>query len=112
MAEYSSEARMAAIENRHEKLMESIKKMEDKFDAKLDMIIFQINKIAVLEEKHTYQSQALARAFDKLAVLSDEVESLTKFRSHIEGMAKMAWVIWSAMGLSLAAILTKLYGGN
>jgi hypothetical protein len=106
----NQEKRLEALERRHDALLESLKKMEDKFDAKLDMIIFQINKVAVLEEKHTYQSQALGRAFEKLGMLETSVDTLDKFRAHIEGMAKMAWVIWSAMGLSLAAIIAKLYG--
>jgi hypothetical protein len=92
--------------------MESLKKMEDKFDAKLDMIIFQINKVAVLEEKHTYQAQALGRAFEKLGNIEVEVDRLDKFRAHIEGMAKMAWLIWGSLGLSVGAILVKLYSGG
>jgi hypothetical protein len=73
------------------------------------MILFQINKVAILEEKHTYQSAALARAFDQLKNLETELKMLQDFKNKTEGMARMAWLVWSAMGLSLAAILTKVY---
>ena len=105
------ETRIASIEQRHERLLESIKKMEDKFDAKLDMIIFQINKVAVLEEKHTYQSQALGRAFEKLGMVELDIDKLKSFMDKTEGMARMAWYIWGAMGIGLASVIAKLYGG-
>ena len=105
----SSEKRLETIERRYDNLSDVIKKMEDKFDAKLDMILYQINKVAILEEKHTYQSAALTRAFDHLKDLDTEVKILQDFKNKTEGMAKMAWLLWSAMGLSLAAIITKVY---
>jgi hypothetical protein len=82
--------------------------MEDKFDAKLDMIIFQINKVAVLEEKHTYQSQALGRAFEKLGMIETDVDTLKSFKDKTEGMARMAYLLWAAMGISLGAVIMKV----
>ena len=104
----SHEQRLISIERRHESLLESIKKMEDKFDAKLDMIIFQINKVAVLEEKHTYQSQALGRAFEKLGNIEMSVDTLKSFKDKTEGMARMAYLLWTAMGVSLGALAVKV----
>ena len=103
------EARLTTLERRHDTVLESFKKMEDKFDAKLDMILYQINKVSVLEEKHSYQSAALERAFSRIQTLDEAIDKLSSFRDHAEGMAKMAWILWSAMGLSLAAVIAKLY---
>jgi hypothetical protein len=84
--------------------------MEDKFDAKLDMILFQINKVAILEEKHSYQSAALERAFTRIQILDASVDQLNSFKDKTEGMAKMAWIIWGGLGLTVAGIVAKLFG--
>ena len=105
------EKRLDTIEKRNDGIVESLRQMENKFDAKLDMILMQLNKVAILEEKHSYQSAALERAFNKITTLDTEFEELVKFKSHVEGMARMAYIIWGAMGVSIVAMLSKVYGG-
>jgi len=102
------EHRLEQIERRYESLLESLKKMEDKFDTKLDMILFQINKVAILEEKHTYQSQALGRAFEKIGLIETSVDNLKSFKDKTEGMARMAYLLWTAMGVSVGALAVKV----
>ena len=82
------EKRLDALERRHETLLENIKKMEDRFDAKLDLILSQLNKVAILEEKHTYQSAALERAFNRIKDLDDQVDALSSFKDQVKGMAR------------------------
>ena len=106
----SSDLRLDALERRHETLLENIKKMEDRFDAKLDLILSQLNKVAILEEKHTYQSASLERAFTRIKDLDDQVDALSSFKDQVKGMARMAYLIWGAMGVSIAAIVAKVYG--
>jgi hypothetical protein len=106
------EKRLEVIERRYDGLQEALKKMEDKFDAKLDMILFQINKVAILEEKHSYQSAALERAFSKIQLLDEAVDALSSFKDRTEGMARMAWLIWSAMGVTIGGIVLKVFGGH
>jgi hypothetical protein len=106
------EKRLEVIERRYDGLLESLKKMEDKFDAKLDMILFQINKVAVLEEKHTYQSAALERAFTKIEILDEAIDQLSSFKDKTEGMARMAWLLWSAMGVTIGGLVLKVFGAH
>lgn len=104
----NQDTRISTMERRYESLLESIKKMEDKFDGKLDLILFQVNKVAVLEEKHTSQSQALGRAFQKIETLEGHIDDLSSFKNRAEGMARMAFVLWSALGISVGAIAVKV----
>lgn len=103
------EMRITSLERRQDDFNDYLKKLEDKLDAKLDLILMQLSKVAILEEKHNYQSTALERAFSKITVLEASLESLKEFKNKTEGMARMAWLIWTAMGLSLGAILTKVW---
>ena len=104
------ERRLETLERRYEMLLDNIRKMEDKFDTKLDLILLQINKVSILEEKHTYQSAALERAFNRIQLLDDAMDKLSSFKDHTMGMAKMAYIIWGAMGVSITAMLVKIYG--
>jgi hypothetical protein len=105
--------RIEVLEKQYEKLQESIKKMEDKFDSKLDLILFQINKIAVLEANHNNHSAAVNRAFGRLEDVQKELDNLKQFQSHTEGMARMAWLLWGTIGAAVAGIIFKvfLHGG-
>jgi len=104
------ERRLESIERRYEALLESLKKMEDKFDMKLDMIITSVYKVSVLEEKHSYQSAALERAFSNIKEMKSNLETLEAFKNKTEGMARMAWILWGALGISVLGLVTKIIG--
>lgn len=110
----SSIHRIEALEKREEVIFSALKKMEDKFDSKLDLILFQINKIAVLEANHNNHQQSIQRAFAKIETAEDQVRALEMFRSKTEGMAKIAWLLWSTIGVGVVLILIKVFffGGN
>ena len=42
--------------------------------------------------------------------LDEAVDQLSSFKDKTEGMAKMAWIIWGGLGLSVAGIIAKLAG--
>ena len=102
--------RIEILEKRDDDLLTAFKAMSDKFDTKLDMIIFQINKIAVLEVEHQNHKSSMTRAFDAIDALSKKVELLGSFKDKAEGMTKMAWVLWSAMGISITTLVIKIFG--
>lgn len=100
--------RIEALEKREAILFEALKKMEDKFDSKLDLILFQISKIAVLEANHQNQQSSIQRAFSKLDDLEEASRIQEAFRNKTEGMAKMAWVLWTMLGVSVAGLIAKV----
>lgn len=101
--------RIDTLERRDESIFSTLKKMEDKFDAKLDLILFQINKIAVLEANHQHHSNALDRAFEKIEHLEDSIRETEAFRNKTEGMAKMAWTLWAAISGIVGFLLIKVF---
>ncbi len=102
--------RIETLERRDETIFSAIKKMEDKFDAKLDLILFQIQKIAVLEANHQNHQAGMERAFSRIEALEDQSRELQAFKNQTSGMARMAWVLWTALGVSVAGIIVKILG--
>lgn len=90
----------------------SMQKALDGVNMKLDMILAQITKVAVLEEKHQYQGEALGRAFAKLGAMETEMLELDRFRHRTEGMAKMAWILWGAIGSAVFGLALKVFFGG
>lgn len=101
--------RIAQLERRDESIMEALKKMEDRFDSKLDLILFQINKIAVLEANHNNQSASISRAFTKIEDLEVAMVDIQAFKNHTKGMAKMAWFLWGAMSGAIGFLVIKVF---
>ncbi len=99
--------RIESLEKRDEALIESLKTLENRFDAKLDLILSQISKIAVLEVNHQNATSAINRAFSKLEEVEKTTRELVTFRDHTEGMAKMAWLLWGLMGTGLGFLIIK-----
>lgn len=102
-------SRIDALERRDDSIFSAIKKMEDKFDSKLDLILFQISKIAVLEANHQHQSTALDRAFKKIEDLQKSVDVTLEFKNKTEGMAKMAWYLWGGLSGVVGFLLIKVF---
>lgn len=99
--------RLDTLEKREDTIIKSLEIMENRFDAKLDLILSQINKIAVLEVNHQNASSAINRAFVKLEEVERTTRELSTFRDHTEGMAKMAWLLWGIMGTGLGFLILK-----
>ena len=103
----ASHHRITALEKRDEDLLSEIRKMSEKFDSKLDMIISQVTKIEVLEVNHSYHKDAMDRAFKKIEQLEANCTTLVEYKNKAEGMAKMAWLLWSGMGISVVGLIFK-----
>lgn len=116
--ECKQEAKIAMLEQRDAMIIDLLGKLEQK----TDLILMQITKVAVLEVNHDHQSEALARAFNRIESLeravSDsakesarQIESLgtetRKFMNQMEGMAKGARILWTIMGSGLGIMMVK-----
>jgi len=99
--------RIESLEKRDDAIIKTLELMENRFDAKLDLILSQISKIAVLEVNHQNASSAINRAFTKMEELEKLTRDLAAFRDRTEGMAKMAWLLWGVMGTGLGFLIVK-----
>lgn len=98
------ESRLGALEQQDNAISKAIERL----DGKLDAILVQVSKIAVLETNHSHQSGALDRAFNAINTTSVKVESLEKFQSNIEGMARLAYILWASFGGGLLMLAVKV----
>ena len=111
----NQEGRLSTLEHQSESLAKTL----EKFELKLDMILNQINKVAVLETSHQHHDQAIGRVFVKLAEV--ELEAATHFKeidktlhaveefiNTTRGMAKMANILWAVLGSSVLGIIIKM----
>lgn len=105
----SNSHRIELLERKDDSIFTALKKMEDKFDAKLDLILFQINKIAVLEANHQHHSNALDRAFEKIESLEVSLRESQTFQHKTEGMARMAWYLWAAISGAVGFLIVKVF---
>ena len=101
----------------------SVKSALESLNTKVDLILAQVTKVAILEEKHTAQQIDLTRAHRKIETLeaehAKEIESLCKkvdelaiesrsYISETRGMAKMAVFIWTTMGAAVFLLMIKV----
>lgn len=77
-------------------------------NGKLDLIVASLARVQLLEEKHANQNEAVARAFKKLEAQEVVLDTLLAFKNKIEGMATMAWLLWTGMGAAMVAMLVKI----
>lgn len=90
---------------------------------KLDKILDKVNRIDILEEKHSTQQSDINRAHRKIEMLesahSTEIDNIVKtvdilsvetrgFVSETKGMVKMAWYLWSVIGSTVFILLIKV----
>lgn len=92
---------------------DELKKTMDGVSTKLDLILAQITKVAILEERHNGSTADINRAHLYIANLEKDVKGLSTevrdFISHSKGMAKMAWVVWTLLSGGMGMMLAKLF---
>ena len=99
--------RISQVEARHDQLLEKLQAIENKFDAKLDMIIMQMSKIPVLEVSLGNNTAATQRAFTAIANCEENISDLQQFKARIEGMTKLAWILWGSVGTAVVGLIFK-----
>lgn len=85
----------------------SIKQTSEGMTTKLDLILAQVTKVAILEERHNNQQSDVNRAHIKIEALAKEVEQLAietrAFISYSQGRDKVLW----ALGAVVLGLLVK-----
>ena len=99
--------RIAQVEARHEQLLAKLQAIEDKFDTKLDMILMQITKIAVLEVNLSNTTASTQRAFTAIATCETRLMDIEHFRARIEGMTRLAWILWGSISAVVVALIVR-----
>lgn len=92
-----------------EQAVMSIKQTNEGMTTKLDLILAQITRVAILEEKHTNQQTDLNRAHSKISELTTKHDTLAEqsreFMNFTKGRDKVLWVIAAAVGVLLVKVL-------
>lgn len=111
--------RMGGLEQSHTYLKETLGGMA----SKLDLILVQITKVAILEEKSSVQQIDINRAHNKISTVETKhellIDALEKkhddlavevrdFVSFIRGLTKLAYILWSTLGGVVFLILVKI----
>ena len=93
-----------------EKNLTSVEKVMDAVSTKLDLILAQITKVAILEEKHSNLIIDNDRAHKKISDLTDKFDKLadeTKaFINYSKGQNK---VLWAIGGVVMALVIKALF---
>ena len=84
-----------------EQAVMSLKLTNEGMTTKLDLILAQITRVAVLEEKHSTQAQDITRAHTKIEANSDKLDALAEesraFMSYTKGQNTVLWAIGSVV---------------
>lgn len=93
-----------------ERNLSSVEKVMDAVSTKLDLILAQITKVAILEEKHSNLIIDNDRAHKKISDLTDKFDKLadeTKaFMNYSKGQNK---VLWAIGGVVMALVIKALF---
>ena len=85
-----------------EKAVSSVEKVMEAVSTKLDLILAQITKVAILEEKHSNLIVDNDRAHKKIAALEKKHDDLAieirAFMNQMKGQSKVMWAIGAAVG--------------
>ena len=102
------EHRVSSLEHASQTLKEAISGMT----IKLDLILAQVTKVAILEEKHNTQQLDLSRLYTRVETLNDKHETLSvesrEFSNIVKGMGRMAWALWSVLGATVLVLFIKI----
>ena len=90
-----------------ERNLSSVEKVMDAVSTKLDLILAQITKVAILEEKHSNLIIDNDRAHKKISDLTDKFDKLAEetkaFMNYSKGQNKVLW----AIGTAVAVLIVK-----
>lgn len=100
----------ASHENRislTEQAVMSLKQTNEGLTTKMDLLLAQMTKVALLEERNVTQQIDLARANTRIDANADKMEKLAEesraFMNYSKGQNKVLWTL----GVAVAALLVK-----
>jgi hypothetical protein len=93
----------------NERATSTVERTMEAVSTKLDLILAQITKVAILEEKHSNLILDNDRAHKKIADISEKLDRLSEdtrgFMKYTEGQNKVLWAIGSVvLGLLIKAL--------
>lgn len=98
------EKRIALIEQMHAQTGATMLAVS----SKLDQILAQINRIAILEEKHSTQQLDVTRAHSRIGSVESALSELSvetrEFMNYSKGRDKVLW----AIGVAVAGLAVKV----
>ena len=99
-----------------EQAVMSIKQTSEGMTTKLDLILAQITKVAILEEKHSNLLIDNDRAHSKIAGVTDKLDNLAQesraFMNYTKGQNKVLWSIGAVvLGLLIKALFFAANNG-
>lgn len=90
-----------------EQAVMSLKQTNEGLTAKMDLLLVQMTKVALLEEKHLTQQQDVARAHTKVDETTKALNTLAletrAFMNYAKGQGTVLW----AIGVVVAALTVK-----
>lgn len=99
------EKRIALIEQMHAQTGATMQAVS----GKLDQILAQINRIAILEEKHTTQQVDVTRAHSRVGAVENSLNALSvearEFINYSKGRDKVLWAIGAGVLLLSVKVL-------
>jgi hypothetical protein len=92
-----------------EQAVMSLKQTNEGITTKMDLLLAQMTKVALLEERNITQQVDLGRAHSKIEANSDKLEKLADesraFMNYSKGQNKVLWAIGSVvLGLLIKAL--------
>lgn len=92
-----------------EQAVEDLRQTNQGITTKLDLILAQVTKVAILEERHNNQALDITRAHDKVGKLENKHDDLAieirAFMNQTKGMMKIVWAIGGVVGVLLVKVL-------
>jgi hypothetical protein len=104
------ERRVSALEGSHN----YVKSAVEEIVGKLDKILEQNTKVAVLAEKQAMHAIDLDRVERRISSVEDKhatlLQTVTQFISFISGLTKLAYVLWTTLsGVTLIILIKMLF---
>lgn len=89
-----------------------LKSTNEGITTKLDLILAQITKIALLEQKHETQEMDINRMESRIGQIEARHEEFSRetrsFISEFKGMSKLSGILWASLGGTTIALLIKV----
>lgn len=92
-----------------EQAVMSIKQTNEGLTTKMDLLLAQMTKVALLEEKHITQQADLTRAHSKIELQSKALDELGResraFMNYTQGRDKVLWTLAGTVAILLIKVL-------
>lgn len=101
-------SRITKLETQYDLLVPTI----GKIDGKLDIVVGGLNRVELLETKHSTHTEAIERAFKRIEVVEAQsvttAKALADMLSQLKGMYRLGVVMWVVLGGTIGFILNKV----